>query len=741
MSLSNAHPELRQDLVVKEHQVDGQAVFLMKDPTTNRFFRFVVFQYYVATLLDGQTPLETVQKRVSDRMGQEISLSGIETFVARLNDLGLLETASAQERARPERLLYYRYALLDPHRPIDWLHRRLSWCFTPTFVAGSALWILMGLWSVATDWDRYTTETVALLPLDLSILWYVYLLNMAVITVHEFAHGLACRHYGGAVQDMGFLLIYFQPAFYTDVSDSYLFDKKRARMIVMLADMYSGVLIGATAAIVWRVSEPSSSLHAWSFLVIVASCWGLLFNLNPLIKLDGYYILSDGLNIPNLRRKALALVKQRIRWVLGLPNEAVRRLKPRERKIYTLYGALAGTYALMLIALFALFVGDIAIAYAPELSLAGLAIVFAVTLRSTDSVQESALPTPLTASAWMGKPSWRTLLWIAALIAIVITLIFVKIDLRISAPFRLRPAALAVVRAEVAGQIETVYVDEGDTVRTGQVLVELSTRDLEAQLRETEAQMQRAQAELVLMQRGARAEEIQEAEAGIRETRSNLDAARLSHERTVRLAEQRLIADQELDASRTDVAVRQAAVEQAESKLRLLKSGARQEEIQARQARLVELKATHAHIEERIWRCRIASPMDGVVTTPFLREHDGPFLPQGEVVCELVDNRTLVVDMSVLEREMEEVKIDLPVEFKLNGFPSETFAGVVTAIAPVAGVEENKSVVHVRSVIQNRAGMLRPGMTGLARVNCGARPIGAILLRRIVRYVRTEFWW
>lgn len=152
----------------------------------------------------------------------------------------------------------------------------------------------------------------------------------------------------------------------------------------------------------------------------------------------------------------------------------------------------------------------------------------------------------------MGKPSWRTLLWIAALIAIVITLIFVKIDLRISAPFRLRPAALAVVRAEVAGQIETVYVDEGDTVRTGQVLVELSTRDLEAQLRETEAQMQRAQAELVLMQRGARAEEIQEAEAGIRETRSNLDAARLSHERTVRLAEQRLIADQELDASRTD---------------------------------------------------------------------------------------------------------------------------------------------------------------------------------------------
>jgi len=133
--------------------------------------------------------------------------------------------------------------------------------------------------------------------------------------------------------------------------------------------------------------------------------------------------------------------------------------------------------------------------------------------------------------------------------------------------------------------------------------------------------------------------------------------------------------------------------------------------------------------------------MTGLVTTPYLKERRGEYIEIGEPICEMIDQQHMVVDMAVPEREMEDIQPGQPVLIKLQGYPSSRFEGTVTLIAPVAKIENNQSVMHVRTEIDNDTALLKVGMTGIAWIQCGPRPIGAILLRRLVRYVRTEFWW
>ncbi len=138
------------------------------------------------------------------------------------------------------------------------------------------------------------------------------------LSIHEFAHAVTCKHFGGQVHEMGFMLIYFQPAFYCNVSDAWLFPLKRQRLWVSFAGAYAEMVVAAIAAFVWIFASAGSWAHFVSLLVVFTSGLKTLFNLNPLIKLDGYYLLSDALSVPNLRQRSLGYLGMRFRRLLGL---------------------------------------------------------------------------------------------------------------------------------------------------------------------------------------------------------------------------------------------------------------------------------------------------------------------------------------------------------------------------------------------------------------------------------------
>src|SRR5437762_11088942 len=136
---------------------------------------------------------------------------------------------------------------------------------------------------------------------------------LAVSIAHEFAHGLTCKHFGGEVRELGVLLLYFQPAFYCNVSDAWLFPEKSKRRWVGFAGPYFELFLWACAVLVWRLTDPETWLNSGALAVLAVSGVKTLLNFNPLLKLDGYYLLSDALDMPNLRQRSYAYVGGRLK--------------------------------------------------------------------------------------------------------------------------------------------------------------------------------------------------------------------------------------------------------------------------------------------------------------------------------------------------------------------------------------------------------------------------------------------
>jgi len=170
-----------------------------------------------------------------------------------------------------------------------------------------------------------------------------------VITAHEFAHGLTCKHFGGEVHELGFFLIYFQPALYCNVSDAWLFPEKSKRLWVGFAGPYFELFLWALATITWRVTDVETWVNYVAFIVVTSSGIKTLFNFNPLIKLDGYYLLSDWLEIPNLRKKGFACLSDGIRKIFGARVPRFEQMRLRERRICLLYGLVAGVGSVWLL--------------------------------------------------------------------------------------------------------------------------------------------------------------------------------------------------------------------------------------------------------------------------------------------------------------------------------------------------------------------------------------------------------
>lgn len=157
--------------------------------------------------------------------------------------------------------------------------------------------------------------------MSLEGLLFVLVTVSAVTVLHEMAHALACRHFGGRVTDMGFLLLYFLPCFYCNVGDTYLFRGKRERLWVFFSGGFFELFVWGLAVLGWRFVA-QGTLTSRAFLVVAAvSGIRSLFNFNPLIQMDGYFMLSEHLGIRNLRRQALFGLARVFRKVGGLEIE------------------------------------------------------------------------------------------------------------------------------------------------------------------------------------------------------------------------------------------------------------------------------------------------------------------------------------------------------------------------------------------------------------------------------------
>src|SRR5262249_48297173 len=239
------------------------------------------------------------------------------------------------------RLLFWRKRFFDPDRLFTWLAPRTWFFWTPAFLFFSAGSIVLAAALLWANRQSLASSFLSALHWETAVLAWLALLF--VTTCHEFAHGLTCKRYGGEVHEVGFLLIFFMPCFYCNVSDAWLFKEKSKRLWVTLAGGYFDLFLWALAVFVWRLTTPDSLVNYLAFLVASACGVQTLFNFNPLLKLAGYYLLSDWLEVPNLQQRAGEYAKGRLRWLLW--GAAPPEPEPRGR-VLLLYGLVSWLYSL-----------------------------------------------------------------------------------------------------------------------------------------------------------------------------------------------------------------------------------------------------------------------------------------------------------------------------------------------------------------------------------------------------------
>lgn len=317
------YPRIQPDLI---YVLDAENdTYIIKEPKLARFFRFSVPVVGVARLLDGTRSVAAVSEQtgLGEAMVQQVVNKLAQAY---LLDVGLSEADTRQalqdkrELSRPKidpgRLLLLYREIVNPDSWIETMYHRLhlKYLFQPWF-AGLLLLVYFIAYLVYAEQAELMGNALAQLWRP-DVVWLYWPVWGITATLHELAHGFACKHYGGKVHAMGVGLYYFQPLFYCDVTDAWLFPQRRQRIVTHGAGLLMNLLIASLAVFLLPFLTANPLLTVIAAWLFVISGVKSLFSLNPLIRLDGYFLLADLLGIDNLRTRAFGTLFIRVRHFL-----------------------------------------------------------------------------------------------------------------------------------------------------------------------------------------------------------------------------------------------------------------------------------------------------------------------------------------------------------------------------------------------------------------------------------------
>lgn len=354
---------MRPDLAAHEQTYEGRRYWVIKDPLTLRYYRFQEEEYAILSWLDGRISADELRKRFERKFApQKISAAELQQFLATLYRSSLVISDAAgqaeqllvrntqrlvqQRREARANLLAIRFRGFNPDALLTWLNDRVGWLFSLPAVLCACLFGLSALLLVLVEFDTFTARLPGFHEF---FTWqnglYLSLALALVKILHEFGHGIACKRLGGECNEMGVMLLVFSPCLYANVSDAWTLPNKWKRAAISAAGMYVELILASIATYVWWSTKPGLVHYLALDVMFVCSVSTLVFNANPLMRFDGYYILSDLIEIPNLRTKATRVLQARVgELALGIeaPNDPF--LPRRNQLLFMLFAVAAGCY-------------------------------------------------------------------------------------------------------------------------------------------------------------------------------------------------------------------------------------------------------------------------------------------------------------------------------------------------------------------------------------------------------------
>ncbi len=552
---------LRSDLNIEAHKYEGRTFYVVKDPVSLRYYRLKDNEHFLLKFLDGHHTLESAQKAYEREYRPErLKLEDLEGFAQQLLTAGLALSESPKagqqlferrgKRRRSEwmqtltNILYIKIPIFDPERVLQRMLKYLGWIFSlwfftlsVMFMASAVLLVLLHMDTFRAKWPDYQYffrfENALRMWLTLGV----------VKVIHEFGHGLSCKVFGGEVHEMGGLLLCFSPALYCNVSDAWILPNKWHRIIISFAGIYVELLIAAMATFLfmrdwfaigiflgliaffllllqqWRglivlgfltiagfigttfVPEEylsNTALH----LMVVCSVSTIFFNANPLMRYDGYYVVADWLEIPNLREKSNRFLKNLVLdKCLGVEVPPEEYMETYRKCLFVGYAIISYVYRWVvtfgILYLFFTFLRPY------KLEIVGHVLTLAAVLSMTiwpvyrlfkGIYKRGRLPD-------MKRP--RVIATVSVVLAVLVAVCVVPLPIsRIAgkALVQAHPDATAIVVLKRTAILRQLKVQRGERVNKGAVLALFRDPDMEDRFNVKQAEFDNAQTQLELLQ-------------------------------------------------------------------------------------------------------------------------------------------------------------------------------------------------------------------------------------------------
>ncbi|HEX4488594.1 MAG TPA: biotin/lipoyl-binding protein, partial [Terriglobales bacterium] len=512
--VSARFPRLHPDVVAKEHLQDGEPVIRAYVPGVDSLFNLSPDNWRFAQLFNGQRSYQEISDLHRQQSGTDLTADEVRELAEALEamdfwyktplekNVTLMQKTVAERRKalrakkKQNDLALIMFPAFNPDRFLTWLNNTAGFLYESWFVLITlgAFLIMGGI--VFTHWGEISHDTFQFYNFadktwgDVAAFW---LLGSVLGCIHEVAHGLTCKHYGGRVHSMGFALIYLSPAFYTDTTEGMVTGDRNQRLMISVAGVWSEMMVCAPATLVWWGTAQGTVLHDFAYTVILITGFGvILINWNPLIKLDGYYMLSEILGLPDLKEASTLFVSAWVKKnIWRLPVE-VPYIPKRRRLGFAVYAILSGIYSYLVLYVIARFVGNAFRnfnpdwSFIPELGTAGL--IFRSRIRTLVNFMKFVyLDKKDRVRVWF---TWPRTLAIAAvsLLVLLLPLWHESTEGR----FMLETTSQAAIRTLVPGTVTALYTDEGQPVTAGQPLVRMKNLEIESKLAHSQAALQEA---------------------------------------------------------------------------------------------------------------------------------------------------------------------------------------------------------------------------------------------------------
>ncbi len=355
------HPRLRPDLTWRRFFSEGTDSYIFKDEISQEYVKIDEISGTLALRLDGQTSRDELLAWARTAWPSlEFDIDYIADVIADLEKYKFLEdpfqrNALLRARAHEERtqinaatfrnIFAIPLGTVNPDRFLTRTYPYVGWFFSRFFVFLGFAVFLLALYIVVVNRDHVSGRAASLFgggldPLTAFLMWVTIILST---TIHELGHGYAVKHFGGKVEKMGFMAMVVMPAMYCDTSDSHLFPSRKHRAYVSLAGTYTELYGAAFATLVWWATPADMVVNQLAYnLMLYSSVRGMLFNYNPLIKLDGYFVLADMLDMANLQEDAFEYLGYLFkRHVLRMRDEPCPVEGRRRKRVLVLYGMLS----------------------------------------------------------------------------------------------------------------------------------------------------------------------------------------------------------------------------------------------------------------------------------------------------------------------------------------------------------------------------------------------------------------